>query len=136
MKQPRERLLSLMVIDKEKVRREKVIGAITQVDDKWIFFKRVVPKRDILRIRGVWGIDSRVMDILFEEGIDEVHCYDEENDELFVASVEAFKEEAEVLGPHIIKSLITTQSYLAMDRWRKEKKTYRTKFISERQRLD
>lgn len=136
MKQPRERLLSLMVIDREKVRREKVIGAITQLDGKWIFFKRIVPRRDVLRIRGVWGIDSRVMDILFEEGIAEVHCYDEETDTLFVASVEDFRAEAEVLGPHVIKSLITTQSYLALDRWRQEKKTYRTKFISERQRLD
>lgn len=130
MEKPTERLLMLMVKNRQGKETEKCVGAITKINDVWLFYKRIVPQRDILRIRGVWGIDVRIMEVLKAEGIQEVHCYDDESDTLYTASMADFEQYGETLR------LATAQVYLPLSHWLKVgKKPYKTKYISDKELL-
>lgn len=128
--QPSERLLCVTAKDREGKLKEYVVGSVIQVNNTWIFYKRIIPQRDILRIRGVWGIDVRILKALKSEGIEEIHCYDDEAKELFIGKVADFDQHGETL------KLRTTQVYLPLTHWVKTKKRYRTSSIPNRQVLN
>lgn len=121
MAKPSERLLACPIPDREGNSKDKIMGAVVQADGKWVFYKRLVMKRDVLRIRGVWGIDKRVLDLLVAEGVEEIHCFDDEAKVVYSAPVGLVAEKGEVL------TLATTQVYLPIDRWDTTIKPYKTR---------
>ena len=121
MSQPTERMLLCPIPNRLGDMTNKIMGAVIEVQGKWIFYKHLILARDVLRIRGVWGIDKRVLDKLIEEGVEEIHCYDEENGVLYVAPVLEMARDGEPL------TLATTQVYLPMDRWAQGKRDYKPK---------
>jgi hypothetical protein len=129
-KQPTERLLTLMVKGKAGGESEKVVGAVTRTDNQWVFYKQIIPKRDILRLKGVWGIDVRILKALREEGVKVIHCVDVTDNILYVADLDDFEAHGETIR------LATTQTYLPFELWQHRGVGYRTCYIKERQLLD
>lgn len=129
-KQPTERLLMLMVKGKTGGESQKVVGAITKTDDQWVFYKQIIPKRDILRLKGVWGIDVRILKALREEGVRVLHCVDVTDNVLYTADLNDFDAHGETIR------LATTQTYLPFELWEHCGAGYRTPYIKERQLLE